>query len=288
MANRTYGEIPGYPVGSTFLNRAELAKSGVHRPLQAGICGGKDGAESIVVSGGYVDDEDLGDEIVYTGQGGNDPSTKRQIADQTLTLGNAGLARSQLEGLPVRVIRGAHRGSPHGPSRGFRYDGLFRVVDHWPQTGVDGYRIYRFRLVALESTDPPPPPAPGSTSSASRAEAVIQRIVRSTQVAKLVKHLHDYRCQICGIQLMTPAGPYAESAHIRGLGRPHNGPDVQENLLCLCPNHHVLFDTGALVVDPHGIVRDTTTGEEVGRLRLDLRHKIDWAYVDYHHATHKR
>jgi len=87
---------------------------------------------------------------------------------------------------------------------------------------------------------------------------------------------------------MTPAGPCAESAHIRGLGRPHNGPDVPENLLCLCPNHHVLFDTGALVVDPDGIVRDTMTGEEVGKLRLDLRHKIDWAYVDYHHTTHKR
>ncbi|GAB3333735.1 YDG/SRA domain-containing protein [Micromonospora halotolerans] len=69
-----------------------MAASKVHRPLQGGICGGKDGAESIVVSGGYVDDEDYGDEIVYTGQGGNDPSTKRQVAHQELTLGNAGLA----------------------------------------------------------------------------------------------------------------------------------------------------------------------------------------------------
>lgn len=76
--------------------------AGVHRPGQAGICGGKDGAESIVVSGGYVDDEDYGDEIIYTDHGGNDPTTKRQNADQHLTRGNAGLARSQLEGYPVR------------------------------------------------------------------------------------------------------------------------------------------------------------------------------------------
>nr|WP_307962159.1 YDG/SRA domain-containing protein [Salinispora arenicola] len=61
----------------------------------------------MVVSGGYVDDEDYGTEIVYTGQGGNDPTTKRQIADQQLTRGNLGLARSQIDGNPVRVVRGA-------------------------------------------------------------------------------------------------------------------------------------------------------------------------------------
>jgi len=288
MANRTYGEIPGYPVGSTFVNRTDLAASGVHRPLQAGISGGKDGADSIVVSGGYIDDEDHGDEIIYTGQGGNHPVTKRQIADQTLTRGNVGLARSQLEGLPIRVIRGAHRGSIHAPAEGLRYDGLFRVVDHWPQPGLDGYRIYRFRLVTLESSDPPPPPPPSAPTQASRAEAVIQRIIRSTQVAKSVKELHEYKCQICGVCLMTPAGPYAESAHIRGLGRPHNGPDVSENVLCLCPNHHVLFDTGALVIDAEGTVRDTLTGDAVGQLHLDVSHKVDWAYVDYHHETHIR
>ncbi|MGN9805125.1 YDG/SRA domain-containing protein [Micromonospora sp. L32] len=156
MSGRTYGEISSYPVGSTFPNRAQLAASKVHRPLQGGICGGKDGAESIVVSGGYFDDEDYGDEIVYTGQGGNDPSTKRQVAHQELTLGNAGLARNQLEGNPVRVIRGAGGDPAFSPSTGFRYDGLFRVVDHWHTDGKDGFRIWRFRLVSLDDVDRPP------------------------------------------------------------------------------------------------------------------------------------
>jgi hypothetical protein len=35
-----------------------------------------------------------------------------------------------------------------------------------------------------------------------------------------------------------------EAAHIRPLGAPHNGPDTLDNTLCLCPNHHVLFDHG--------------------------------------------
>ncbi|MEJ6719982.1 MAG: hypothetical protein QNK82_15945 [Akkermansiaceae bacterium] len=33
---------------------------------------------------------------------------------------------------------------------------------------------------------------------------------------------------------------YAEAAHIRPLGTPHNGPDSMENLLCL--NHRVALD----------------------------------------------
>src|SRR3954462_2823808 len=116
MPERTYGEIAGYPVGSTFKNRIELAESKVHRPRQGGICGGQDGAESIVVSGGYADDEDYGNEIIYTGQGGRHPDTGKQIADQTLTLGNAGLACSSAEGYLVRVIRGAGGDQQYSPA----------------------------------------------------------------------------------------------------------------------------------------------------------------------------
>src|SRR3954454_22850474 len=62
MVERTFGEISDYPEGSAFEDRKDLSRSGVHRPLQAGICGGKaEGAESIVLSGGYEDDSDEGD-----------------------------------------------------------------------------------------------------------------------------------------------------------------------------------------------------------------------------------
>lgn len=124
---RVYGQIDGVPVGTTFINRRALAAAGVHRHLMAGICGGKDGAESVVVSGGYVDDIDNGDEVIYTGHGGNDPATLAQIADQEWRVGNAGLAANCIEGRPVRLVRGAHRKSRYAPPSGFRYDGLYRV-----------------------------------------------------------------------------------------------------------------------------------------------------------------
>ena len=79
MADRVFGHIPGNPMGTTYVNREAAAEAGVHRQLRGGICGGEDGAESIVVSGGYVDDQDYGDVIVYTGQGGRDPASGRQI-----------------------------------------------------------------------------------------------------------------------------------------------------------------------------------------------------------------
>ena len=52
----TYGPIHGVPVGAGFRNRTELYAARVHRDIQRGICGGTDrkqGAESVVLSGGY-------------------------------------------------------------------------------------------------------------------------------------------------------------------------------------------------------------------------------------------
>src|SRR5918998_6713678 len=126
MTERIFGHIPGYLEGSRFESRAELSEAGVHRPLVAGISGSQgEGADSIVLSGGYEDDEDLGDEVVYTGHGGRDAESRRQVAHQRLTKGNLALAHSSIEGLPVRVVLGANLDSPYAPASGYRYDGLY-------------------------------------------------------------------------------------------------------------------------------------------------------------------
>lgn len=264
-----FGHIPGYPPGSTFESRRELAEAGVHRPLQAGICGrANEGAESIVLSGGYVDDEDRGDVIVYTGAGGRDPATGRQVAHQQLNRHNLALANSLRHGLPVRVIRRTERG-------GYRYDGLYRVERYWQDVGQDGYRIWRFRLEPWAEEHVAEPR--DEWEAAPRREERVQRIVRSTAVAERVKDLHGHRCQVCGIRIETAAGPYAEAAHIRPLGPPHDGPDEMENILCLCPNHHVLFDQ-------HGfaIAEDLSLIGLEGRLRTHPRHPLHPAHLRYH------
>ena len=279
MAGRIFGHVPGYPEGSRFGTRAELSEAGVHRPRVAGISGGgREGADSVVLSGGYEDDLDFGDEIVYVGHGGRDPRTGRQVADQNFDRGNRALAVSSLNGLPVRVVRGADHPSSHAPPSGYRYDGLYLVDDYWHDTGKSGFRVWRFRMIK-------PPDRPKGDrvsegrygySTAPRRTTTVQRIVRDTEQARRVKALHDHRCQVCGVRLEGAAGPYAEAAHIRPLGAPHHGPDVPGNILCLCPNHHALFDHGGF-----GVSDDLALIGEKGRLRSHPDHPIDRDHLRY-------
>lgn len=60
---------------------------------------------------------------------------------------------------------------------------------------------------------------------------------------------------------------YAEAHHVKPLGSPHNGYDVRENILCVCPNHHVLLDYGAIKLD-----------------KKDFEN-IDEEYVQYHNEN---
>ncbi|MEU9864190.1 HNH endonuclease [Streptomyces sp. NPDC047971] len=119
---------------------------------------------------------------------------------------------------------------------------------------------------------------------AARRTVASSRIIRDASLTAKVKKLHGDRCQICNLQLSTRFGTYSEAAHIRGLGRPHNGPDEQSNLLVLCPNHHVQFDTLAIYIDTEGTVRSTADGSPIGRLREHPTHRLSEAHLRYHRA----
>ena len=151
-----FGIPYGIKEGQLFNNRQSLIEANLHRSTMAGIDGnGEDGAAAIVLSGGYQDDEDLGDEIIYMGHGGNDPVTGNQIADQSWTSpGNSGLVVSKQRNLPVRVIRGYRHNSPFSPTTGYKFGGLYLVVDHWEERGISGFRICRFKLLKLDIQKP--------------------------------------------------------------------------------------------------------------------------------------
>lgn len=280
-----YGHIPGVPVQSLFTDRRALSAAGVHGPTQAGIWGSESKpAHSIVLSGGYEDDADLGPVIIYTGQGGQDPKTKMQIADQTLTRGNKSLQLSRLLGSPVRVIRGARHRSPYSPSSGYRYDGLYRVVDAWQDQGKSGFHVWRFRMEAEEIAPIEDVPVlVGNGEVAPRRVSTVSRIIRDSEKTRRVKRMYDHRCQVCGVRL-EPAGiPYAEAAHIQPLGKPHDGPDDLDNILCLCPNHHVLFDFGGF-----SIADDLSLIGLNGMLSRLPKHPINPAYLAYHRRIHRK
>jgi putative restriction endonuclease len=202
------------------------------------------------------------------------------VADQEFVRGNQALVTSCLEGRPVRVVRGSRHKSPHSPKEGYRYDGLFWVEDYWTDLGEDGFRICRFRLVSSETPNAPADKtltqAPEGGGPAKRVETTVQRIVRDTVLGRHVKKLYDHSCQVCGERLECVGGAYAEAAHIRPLGAPHNGPDELENLLCLCPNHHVLLDRGAIQIDRSFVV------QPIGKpLKLKPPHRVSLEHIDY-------
>ena len=282
---RVFGELPGIPPGTPYTDRKAAAKAGVHRPPQGGISGSEsEGADSIVVSGGYQDDEDHGNVIIYTGHGGHDPASKTQIAGQVLAGGNLALAVSSDQGLPVRVLRGAAGDPAHSPVAGYRYDGLFDVESYWQATGLAGHVIWRFRLVRQPAqnttTNPSPAPAPGP---GGKAFASVQRTVRNTAVTQWVKELYAHKCQVCGTAVTTSSGPYAEGAHLRPVGSPHKGPDSVDNVLCLCPNDHVRVDRGAIGFDPLWNIVDIATGQATGKkLDVDTAHNLNSVHAAYH------
>lgn len=261
--NQIFGHVSGISSGTTFLSYKKMNIAGIHRSTMGGISGpAKDGADSLVISGGYEDDIDQGDIIIYTGQGGQDPK-KNQIKDQTLERGNAALVVSQLHGLPVRVIRGKDDKNKFAPTSGYRYDGLYRVESHWHDIGISGFKIWRFKLEQLGPSYAIPTvttkslekPLSAGNVTPGRVQVSVQRIIRDTVLSRSLKEHYNYECQICGMAIKTANGLYAEAAHITPLGTPHNGPDVWDNILCLCPNHHIMFDLGTFAIeDDHTIL----------------------------------
>ena len=160
-----------------------------------------------------------------------------------------------------------------------RYDGQYYVVRYWPDTGVHGYRIWRYRL---ERKDQSELVAPNTTQPAARQTAITDRIVRNSALSERVKRIHDFSCQVCGERLESPGGPYAEAAHIKPLGRPDDGPDIEQNLLCLCPNHHKLLDKGGILIEPDLTVRYQYKGQGIGPLKLNSRHVVGQEFLEWH------
>jgi predicted restriction endonuclease len=90
----------------------------------------------------------------------------------------------------------------------------------------------------------------GDTIQPERIKQETYRILRDTALAREIKESNKYRCHICGqILKLHDERPYAEAHHIKPLGFPHDGPDVRGNILCVCPNDHVLLDYGAIKLD---------------------------------------
>ncbi|TCD63938.1 hypothetical protein EIP91_004748 [Steccherinum ochraceum] len=157
-------DLANNPVGSYYINFDDLVDSGMHGNRQQGIYN-KDGtAYSVVMSGGYEDDQDYGNTFIYTGVGGQEKRMGEdgevyvvQVKDQSIDdPSNAALKRAIKEHQPIRVIRGSKLRSPWAPKRGLRYDGLYRVTHYRTIVGISGFNVCQFRFQRFPDETQPP------------------------------------------------------------------------------------------------------------------------------------
>ncbi len=131
----------------------------------------------------------------------------------------------------------------------------FKGPVHFEKTGRGKIRLVTPTIGPYEEPQYTPTAADiGELSQPGRVQQVTYRILRDTKLAREVKALAQYQCQICGETIRLVDGQaYAEAHHVRPLGAPHDGPDVRDNILCVCPNDHVKLDYGAILLESTSI-----------------------------------
>ncbi|KAF6746887.1 PUA-like domain-containing protein [Ephemerocybe angulata] len=212
-----FGAIKGVEVFSKYASREDLFIEGVHGVAEGGIHGrANEGAFSIVVAGRYDDDDDRGEIIYYTGEGGHSRTSELQIKDQEWVRGNAALRTSKQRNLPVRVIRSHVLRSRYAPASGYRYDGLYKVIKAEQIVGNSGHAVCRFILERLPgqgslpgdggsvASSSRPPVSSSSTSSLPRRDPVLAAPKRS--IAKMRKGKARESAEIGGIQFKYEGG----------------------------------------------------------------------------------
>jgi euchromatic histone-lysine N-methyltransferase len=154
-SKKRIGIVPGVEVGDIFFFRFEMCLVGLHSPSMAGIdyLGSKASQEeeplavSIVSSGGYEDNTDDGDVLIYSGQGG--VNRDKGASDQKLERGNLALEKSMHRGNDVRVIRGL-KDVMHPTGKVYVYDGMYRIQDSWVEKAKSGFNVFKYKLVRVQ------------------------------------------------------------------------------------------------------------------------------------------
>ena len=152
------------------------------------------------------------------------------------------------------------------------------MVRYW-RNREEGRIVWRYLLDKIYEPTPTGTEPIGATV---RRLITSERIVRDAGLAARIKRIYGFSCQVCGENLQSPSGLYVEAAHVKPLGTPDDGPDMEENLLCLCPNHHKLLDTGGIVMDGDMNVIHLVDLNVLGPLTVSRRHRLTQEYLAWH------
>lgn len=160
-SKKRIGTVPGIEIGDIFFFRMELCLVGLHAPSMAGIDymtfkGNQDEeplAVSIVSSGGYEDNVEDADVLIYSGSGGNVNKNNKEVMDQKLERGNLALEKSLHRGNEIRVTRGM-KDANNPTSKIYVYDGLYKIQESWVEKGKSGCNVFKYKLGRLPGQPP--------------------------------------------------------------------------------------------------------------------------------------
>ncbi|KAL7305014.1 hypothetical protein TKK_0002803 [Trichogramma kaykai] len=147
-------------VGTIWIYRSDIVEAGIHKDMVAGISTNAAGiAQSIVLSGEYLDNDDQKDDIFYTGCGPIDrkgnPTGHQKLERKNLALAKTcavfpevGVkAKNWKLSQPVMVIRKLSlANSPYKRSTFFRYDGIYRLIEYSEHKTPSSFNVWRFHL----------------------------------------------------------------------------------------------------------------------------------------------
>ncbi len=102
----------------------------------------------------------------------------------------------------------------------------------------------------------------------------IEIILRKKNLVDKIKKLYYNTCQLCETQVVIGENKYySEVHHIIPLGKPHNGVDSLENMVCVCPNCHIELDFKAIPLN-EDMLKQT-------------RHTISSKSIEYHNSLYR-
>ncbi|XP_071654019.1 uncharacterized protein [Temnothorax longispinosus] len=140
-----YGPILGFPSGSWWGILMDCSRDRMHEPFDADIHEGPFGVVSVCTSHSNVkEDVDLGDYLTLTGQVYRE---HQPSADPFI--------RNYENQIPLRLIRSYNLQDDIAPNTGYRYDGLYVVIDCWIGAASDRTRYNKFALMRLGDQEPP-------------------------------------------------------------------------------------------------------------------------------------
>lgn len=108
------------------------------------------------------------------------------------------------------------------------------------------------------------------------------RIIRDTIKSENLKKIYDYKCQICNFEILISQNKkYSEVHHVWPLGE--GGMDNIDNMLVLCPNHHIQFDYAVIGFDKDNsnqvIDRQET---KMGVITFEKNHILKQTNIKHH------